>query len=133
MSWYIDASAFVKFFIAEAESAALVNFVRPRRGALELCSSRMLVTEAGRVGVVAGVPDDEVDVHLGRISLILPSSATFETARRIGPPHLRSLDALHLATALELGVDLEGLIAYDKRLLDAAVAAGVPTKSPGIG
>lgn len=43
---------------------------------------------------------------------------------------LRSLDALHLAVARMLGPDLAGVVAYDRRLLDAAAAAGIPTASP---
>jgi predicted nucleic acid-binding protein len=49
---------------------------------------------------------------------------------RLQPPALRSLDALHLATALEIGDDLEGLVAYDCQLLDAARAASIEVVSP---
>lgn len=49
-------------------------------------------------------------------------------ARIVGPPTLRSLDAIHLATALQLGTDL--LLAYDERLLAAANELGIRTSSP---
>jgi len=48
------------------------------------------------------------------------------------PATLRSLDALHLASALSLGADLSGIVVYDGRLLEAATAAGIPTATPGV-
>ena len=64
------------------------------------------------------------------ITLIGVSSQTFEQAGRLDPPVLRSLDALHLACALELGDDLDGLVSYDDRLTEAAHANGVTTSAP---
>ncbi|MDW3221049.1 MAG: hypothetical protein R8F63_20790 [Acidimicrobiales bacterium] len=52
--------------------------------------------------------------------------AVFESAGRLDPSGLRSLDAIHLASALDLGDDLDGLITYDDSLADAAVSNGVP-------
>lgn len=51
-------------------------------------------------------------------------------ARRIGEPTLRSLDAIHLATAASLGDNLGALIGYDKRLLNSALVEGLPAVSP---
>ena len=55
----------------------------------------------------------------------------FEQAGLLNPPALRSLDAIHLATALDLGHDLEGIVTYDTRLAEAAVHNGVTVVSPG--
>jgi predicted nucleic acid-binding protein len=52
-------------------------------------------------------------------------------AEDVGPPQLRSLDALHLAAAIELDADLTGFVAYDKRLRDAAAHLSLPVMSPG--
>jgi predicted nucleic acid-binding protein len=46
------------------------------------------------------------------------------------PGELGTLDAIHLASALSLGEDLGGLLSYDRRLLDAAAVAGLPTLAP---
>ena len=53
-------------------------------------------------------------------------------AGRLAPPALRSLDAIHLATALDLVLDLEAFVTYDARLAEAAAAAGMATVSPGV-
>jgi len=58
------------------------------------------------------------------------TTATFEEAGRLDPTLLRSLDAVHLAAALSLGDDLEGIVTYDDRLAEAAQANGVPVVSP---
>lgn len=54
-----------------------------------------------------------------------------ERARRLPPGVLRSLDAIHVATALELGEDLTAVVSYDQRMIDAATAAGLEVVSPG--
>jgi len=46
------------------------------------------------------------------------------------PPHLRSLDALHLATAQNLGSDLSHIVTYDERMIEAALNVGIKTASP---
>lgn len=63
------------------------------------------------------------------ILLSLPS-ATFERAADLDPESLRSLDALHLAEALELGDELNGIITYDNRLAEAARARGIEVIAP---
>lgn len=52
------------------------------------------------------------------------------TAQTVTPTTVRSLDAIHLATALHSRPSLTSFVTYDKRLLDAAQAAGLPTDSP---
>ena len=67
---------------------------------------------------------------LDSVTLIEVTSALFAEAGRLDPPALRSLDAIHLAVALDLGDDLDGLVTYDERLGDAAMANGVAVVAP---
>ena len=67
---------------------------------------------------------------LARISSIPLDDAVAQSAARLAPPSLRALDAIHLATALSLERRLGVFIAYDRRLLDAAEALGLPTLTP---
>jgi uncharacterized protein len=59
------------------------------------------------------------------------TTTILDRAGRLGPASLRSLDAIHTATALSLGSDLHALIAYDDRMIQAARALGLPVPSPG--
>jgi hypothetical protein len=125
---YLDSSAIVKLAVREPESAALRAYLRRRR---PWVSSALARTEVHRALLPAG--DQAVRRGLsvlGRIELIRISSAVLETAGTLPPPELRSLDALHLATALRLGEDLARVVAYDERLSAAARAAGLSVVAP---
>jgi len=89
-------------------------------------SSQLLVTESHRAAARLGVDPDVIDELLDGISLILPSASTYNAAARLAPVELRSLDALHLAAAAELGPDLEGVVTYDARVIAGAQFAGFP-------
>ncbi len=65
------------------------------------------------------------------ISLIAFDRAVAERAAAVEPQALRTLDAVHLASALELGSDLEGFVTYDGRLAAAARAQGLHVEAPG--
>lgn len=67
---------------------------------------------------------------LDSITLVIVATSTFETAGRLDPAILRTLDAVHLAAALELGDDLAGIVTYDDRLADAAQASGIAVVTP---
>ena len=67
---------------------------------------------------------------LESVTLLTMPTAMFERAVELQPEGLRSLDALHLAAALELGDDLEGLITYDDRLQAAADHHGLAVVAP---
>lgn len=67
---------------------------------------------------------------LDSITLITVATTTFEEAGRLDPTVLRTLDAVHLAAALELGDDLESMVTYDDRLAHAARANGILVTSP---
>jgi predicted nucleic acid-binding protein len=125
--YYLDSSAFLKLFVREPESAAM----RAWFTAGHACwSSHLLVTEAMRAGARMGVPGDTIEAALDTISLVLPAEISFHRAAALPPPTLRSLDALHLATAVELGDELDAVVSYDERLLEGARVAGLPILTP---
>jgi uncharacterized protein len=126
--WYLDTSAFLKLVRRERHSAALRRFLAGRR----LVSSDLLRTEALRAAHRQGPTSVErVEDLLTRLTLIRCDIPVFEAAGRLDPPQLRSLDALHLAAARELGHDLAGVVTYDQRLAEACgqldIAAVAPT------
>ncbi|MDH2904385.1 MAG: type II toxin-antitoxin system VapC family toxin [Actinomycetota bacterium] len=127
MAWYLDTSAFLKLLAEENDSAAMREWAVLHDS---LWSSQLLRTEAVRAASRLGISDDDVETALESVSLILPSVATFYTAGHLAPHSLRSLDALHLATALEMGDDLEGIVAYDERLITASRDASLVVVSP---
>jgi hypothetical protein len=126
--WYVDTSAFLKLFIQEAETAALREWFAAHD---PLWSSQLLRTEALRAASRLEIDETTVERALAAISLVLPAASTFFNAGRLDPPELRSLGALHLAAALELGDDLEGMVSYDVRVIVGAKVAQIPVVSPG--
>lgn len=127
MVWYLDTSAFLKLITIEDESAAMRRWFSSHDS---VWSSQLLHTEALRAGTRLGIDAGVIEEALETVSLVLPSVATFFVAGRLAPPSLRSLDALHLATAMEIGDDLEGIVAYDERLTGAARAASLEVVIP---
>ena len=105
------------------------NDEEARSGAL--WSSDLLRTEAIRAA--RRVSSDALEAtrdRLERIALIVITTDTYRRAAELDPGVLRSLDAIHLAAALSLGDDLEGIVTYDSRLDDAVRALGLPTIAP---
>ncbi|MHB2028532.1 MAG: type II toxin-antitoxin system VapC family toxin [Acidimicrobiales bacterium] len=127
MVWYLDSSAFLKLITMEEESSAMRKWFTSHDS---VWSSQLLHTEVLRAGVRLGIDADVIEDALETVSLILPSVSTFFVAGRLLAPSLRSLDALHLASAMEIGDDLEGIVAYDERLIDAARAASLTVFVP---
>lgn len=125
---YLDTSAFLKLLVDESHSIALGLAVDRR----ELWSSTLLAVEAHRAALRLAVSSADVDAVLSEVSLVLPSEETFRSAQFIGRAELRTLDALHLATAIEIGPELESVITYDRRLAQAASGIGANVQSPGL-
>lgn len=128
---YLDASALVKLVIAEYETPALQQAVGI--GAL-LATSALSGVEVRRA-VLRGADTPEIlaraDAVLARCTLVEVHRAVWTRAAELRPARLRTLDAIHLATALELGPDLGAFVAYDTRLREAASGAGLPLLTPG--
>ena len=129
MAFYLDTSALVKLVVAEAETPALLTWLRAADRAPVSCD--LARTELLRA-VRRVAPDRAVQVRtvLDSVTLVEVSTAMFEEAGRLDPTLLRSLDAVHLAVALALGDDLEGLVTYDERMAAAAEFNGLPVSAP---
>ncbi len=69
---------------------------------------------------------------LDRLTIVELPTALFSMAGRLEPSTMRSLDAIHLAAALDLGDDLDVLLAYDERLAEAARSHGIEVLHPGL-
>lgn len=123
---YVDTSAFLKLLVAEQHSTAL----RRALAGGELWSSILLDVESHRAARRLGVDRAMVASALDAVALVMPSETTYATARTVGTDALRTLDALHLATALELGDDLDAVVTYDTRLSAGCDAAGVAVLTP---
>ena len=126
---YMDASALVKLVVGEAQTAALRTYLTHRPHRVTSVLARVEVARAlGRIGV-----DQEARLEAVLEGLIVVELADDIVARagRVGPPTLRTLDAIHMATALELGADLIALVTYDGRLADSARALGISVAAPG--
>jgi len=124
---YIDTSAFVKLCWREQESEAL----RAHLGGRPLISSVVLHVEAVRAALRRSPADVAIaQQRLRRVSRLDIAGATISLASTILPPEVRSLDAIHLAAARLLDVDLDELVTYDDRMRQAAIAQGLTVSSP---
>lgn len=125
---YLDSSALVKLAIREPESAALRRYLGRRR---PLVSSALARTEVVRALLPLG--SEAVrrgrDV-LARIDLLRVNDRVLDAAGMLAPVDLRSLDAIHLASAEQLGSDLQGFLTYDERLASAATGRGLRVIQP---
>ena len=126
---YLDSSAFVKLVVAERETTAMRAFLAGR--AARRVSSALLRTESLRAVRHLG-PDALAMVREGlrRIDLIAIDDRILDAAGTLEPQVLRTLDAVHLATAMAIGDDLEVIVTYDERMIEAARLVGLPTASP---
>ena len=129
---YLDTAALVKLVRREVASDALVDWIGDHSDEL-LVSSTLAEVELPRAlrrtepALLAAVP-----ALLNRIAVYEIDDLVRATAAAYDDPSLRSLDAIHLATAdAVLGDDLTAFVSYDRRLLAAATALGLPTTSPG--
>ena len=125
---YLDSSAIVKLVIAEPQSAALRRFLRRRR---PLVSSALARTEVLRAVLLEGDRGNaRARAVLARIDLVRLNDRLLVAAGELLPVELRSLDAIHLVTALQLGSDLGQVVTYDDRMLAAARQLGLSAAAP---
>jgi len=125
---YLDASALIKLAIHEPESDGLRRYVSRRR---PLLSSALSRTEVIRALLPLGSPATRrgYDV-LRRIDLVRVNDRILDAAATMEPMDLRSLDAIHLSTALQLGPALARIVTYDRRMIDASSLLDLAVASP---
>lgn len=127
---YLDSSAIVKLVVGESESDALRAFV----DGAQLVTSEIALTEVPRAAHLrtgAAEALDLADAVLRRFDMIELDEELQRTAARLPPRELRTLDAIHLVSALSIEQRLHALVAYDRRLAQAAQEAGLPVEMPG--
>ena len=128
MTVYIDTSAAAKRLVRETESQALADYLDHLDPAEQPTSSMLLETELRRFATRLDLSQTAVSDLLDRIDLVEPDRSLFTEAGLLPGPRLRSLDALHLATALR--IDASVVVAYDHKFQQAARAVGLATLAP---
>lgn len=135
---YLDSSAIVKLLRHEAETDALAAHLQANRHH-EPVTSALATVEVARALTTLGATDtaarairrsDRIEAGDDTIPAVAMIAPVLDLARTLPPTVLRSLDAVHLATALLVGDALDHVITYDKRMVAAANAAGLRTASP---
>ncbi len=131
MKLYLDSSAIVKLVQRETESDALRRFLRRHR------DDRRVTSALARVEVVRAILDGgpaalaHARRQLARVDEITLDSDLLDTAATIAPgERLRSLDAIHLASAQMLAPDLRAVVTYDQRMAAAGHALGLTIEAP---
>jgi predicted nucleic acid-binding protein len=129
---YLDSSALVKLVQREPESLALRRYLRRHQ------QERRVTSALARVEVVraVGPAGDKAVAHarrqLSRLHQLAVDADLLDRAALLGAPgvRLRSLDAIHLASAQLLGADLQAVVTYDRHMAQAAVAMDLPVEAP---
>jgi predicted nucleic acid-binding protein len=129
---YVDSCAVVKLLREEQHSAALATHLGTNPA--EIISSELTKVEVCRTLIRLHIRErtrENADHLLTRVAK-LPINAVLDIAADLDGATLRSLDALHVATARMLGPAVTEFITYDKRLAKAATDAGLPLTMPGV-
>ncbi|MGH9412380.1 MAG: type II toxin-antitoxin system VapC family toxin [Terriglobales bacterium] len=128
---YLETSALGKLAMPERETRALMGFLA---GATAVVTSALTAVELTRLllrqpseSMTAWRRCSEILADIAQLAL---DPATLTRAATLPPPRLRSLDALHLASALSLP-DCAGMVTYDRRMIEAAAYHGMQVWSPG--
>jgi predicted nucleic acid-binding protein len=126
---YLDSSALVKLVLPEPETGALFELIRlwPERISSSLARVEVLRTVRRAGENVALRRAEEV---VARVGLLGIDTEILSAATRLEPRELRTLDAIHLATALSVGEQLGAMVAYDNRLARAAERHEMPVLAP---
>lgn len=127
--YYLDTSAAVKLVVQERESAALRAWLGDRED--QVFGSDLLRVELFRV-TRRLVPDamGMARLLLDSLLLLALTPAIMDRAARLDPITLKSLDAIHIAAALELGDSLRGMLCYDRAMAEAAGQLGIAVVAP---
>jgi predicted nucleic acid-binding protein len=127
---YLDSAAVVKLVHAESESQALRDWL-DERADTGWTSSTLVEVESFRA-LARHAPEAVARLHpvLDLIDLVDLDSSIRILAQTLRPVTVRSLDAIHLGTALRIRSRLTSFVTYDKRLADAATGAGLTVDMP---
>jgi predicted nucleic acid-binding protein len=125
---YADTSALAKLVIAETQTPALRAWIS--RQDARLVTNSIGVVELRRLAArVSQQALGAATTLLGRIDRLVLTPAALALAGELPPPEVRTLDALHIASAAEL-LELQVLLTYDPRMAEAAMHFGLPVHSP---
>jgi len=131
---YVDTSALVKLVVREAESDVLERELTTWRGLATSSITTIELRRAARRARAGGrdvvADDDTIGLLLDALAEIPLSAAVRQTAATLEPAQLRTLDAIHLASALALRDDLGVVITYDARMASAAAELGLNVAAP---
>jgi predicted nucleic acid-binding protein len=125
---YLDSSAIVKLVVPEPETKALRDLLRSWPERVSSVVARIEVERVARR--IGGGAVRRARSVLSRIALVGLDEPVVRVAAALDPPELRTLDAIHLATAISLGGDLGALCVYDVRLGGAAASKTVEVLAP---
>lgn len=123
---YLDSSALVRLAVDEPGADAVDALVA---GEAELVTSAVALVEVRRAlaRVAPGFDPDDV---LDQCIVIALDQDVITRAGVLEPASLRSLDAIHVASALSIAGDLDTFVTCDERQASAAMAAGLPVQVP---
>jgi len=125
---YADTSALAKLVVAEAETPALRRWIAGQNA--PLVTNSIGVVELRRLAArVSRQAVDTATLLLGRIDRLVLTPTALALAGQLPPAEVRTLDALHIASAAEL-VELQVVLTYDRRMAEAAAGYGLPVASP---
>ena len=125
---YVETSAAAKLLVAEPESIAVRDYLAALvEGGNLVFAGRILETELRRIVVRQGMSQHSATAVLDLIDVVEHSRNQFREAGMLPVAQLRSLDALHLATALDAQAD--AMITFDERLEEACAAVGLAVLS----
>lgn len=127
---YLDTSALAKLVVHEVETVALGEWLRQRAAQLWVTSIVGGVELMRVVRRVAGAGNG-ARLLLAGLDTIPLAEHVADLAETTEPNTLRTLDAIHLASALSVRDELTAFCCYDRRLLDAAREARLPIQAPG--
>lgn len=127
---YLDSSALVKLVLPEAESGALYASLVAWRFWVTSELGRVEVVRAARRASTDPAVEQRAEDVMAALHLLRVDAEILDRAARLDPRALRSLDAVHLASALSLGEDLGAIAVYDTSLAAAAAACGLEIMTP---
>jgi predicted nucleic acid-binding protein len=127
---YLDSSALVKLAITEPESAGLLHWLGEHPNLVRVSSELTRVEVVRIIWRVAPAALPEGYLVTRRIAEIKLTDEVLRKAAALRPPWLRATQAVQIASALTIRRELTAFVTYDKRLLEAATEAGLPTACP---